>query len=185
VPAVKRFIIAGTFCPPAAARRIYGPMALAIGAEILTLPGLGMGHTRRSADAVAELLPQDDFVELVGHSQGGMVALDLTTRWGSTVWKCVTLGAPLGGTTWSPAWAPFAAARCMTRRSRYMAEVIDRDPFCRYLHCVAGSRDRLVVPTRAAHLSGARNYTLERLSHTELATHPDAISLVTSILDRP
>jgi hypothetical protein len=73
----------------------------------------------------------------------------------------------------------------MAPGSRYMAEVSGRDPFCRYLHCVAGSRDKLVVPTRAAHVAGARSYTLEGLSHTELATHPDAISLVTSILDRP
>jgi pimeloyl-ACP methyl ester carboxylesterase len=183
---VKRFIIAGTFCPPAAARRIYGPMALAIGAEILTLPRLGMGHTRRSADAVAEMLPQGEWFELVGHSQGGMVALDLATRAGSRVRRCVTLGAPLGGTSWSPTWAPFSSARCMAPGSRYMAEVRAR-PGRQWslMHCVAGSRDRLVLPESAAHMPRAWNYVLENLSHTELATHPHSISLVTAILSRP
>lgn len=179
---MRRFIIAGTFVTPTAAEKIYGRLAAALDAEVLTLPGLGMGHTGDSADALCEMLPEFEPIDLVGHSQGGMVALDLATRYQFRVRHCVTLGAPLGGTAWSKHWAPFPSARCMARGSRYTASLRRRGVPVG-LHCVAGGGDKLVIPTNTAHVSGARNYVLNDLSHTELATHGAAVELVRDILD--
>ena len=154
-------IIAGTGVLPAVARQVYRSLAEATGASrVVSLHQAGLGHTAVAAErAMREILggpawsSRPGRVELIGHSQGGLVAALIAAAHPEKVARVVTLGAPLGGTLLCLPAIPVAGIRCMTRHSRVCTRLCGS---ARMLN-VAGTKDALVLPFGSAFLPGAHH----------------------------
>lgn len=115
-------IVAGTFSPAFANE----PLAARLRADgyrvwIFELPGLGTGDIHdsgRALDAFADAVRSQTGaakVDLVGHSQGGLVARDYVKYWGGAaeVDSLVSLGAPHYGTSIADIISFLALGNCI------------------------------------------------------------------------
>ncbi len=144
-------------------------------------------------------------VDLVGHSQGGLLAHLVAREGGLPVDRLVTLGSTLRGTAPLGALDPIAQTRAVAaaldaflgpsaRQQVRGSALLDRlatSPETRsgitYVS-IASRHDRTVRPASAQHLApgpGVRNIWLDdlaRVSHAQMPRHPAVIALVRQAL---
>lgn len=107
-------VIAGTGVNQPVADMFYRPQAERIRSDgyevhIFGLPGSGLGDIRDTSQALKDFAEQKladsdaETMDLVGHSQGGLVGRYYITRLGGEdkVDRMVSLGTPQHGTTWA------------------------------------------------------------------------------------
>lgn len=190
---MRRVIIAGTGVPGPVARIVYGPLARALGAEVVALPRLGLGHIEEACSALARRVVRTaEPLQIIGHSQGGFAALDLAYRCGDVIRTVVTLGTPFAGTSLAAYWTPLTAGRCMAPGSRYLATVASQWRDCytaARVHNVVAADDSLVIPYSSGLLpkwdDGGQlsHHVLTGVGHLGLVTSPRAIGLVAGLVN--
>lgn len=167
-----RVVICGTFVPGLLGRTIYG----AFGADVvLPLPNYGMGHT---AAAYTQLEPElmklsaDGAIELLGDSQGALVAAEFCLKHPDRVQSSVWLSGPFDGTTLAKLLEA-RGTRCMRPGSRHLAGLrglLSELPAELRVSCVSSGHDMVVWPTTSAFIDHPRieNYCLSALRPTWL-----------------
>lgn len=175
---MRRFVIAGTFVSESVAQVAYRPLAEALGAEIVALPNLGLGHTADAAEALGDWLWDIGEVDLIGHSQGGLVAALIALRNPAWVRCVVTLASPLAGTGSAHLSVPVSSVRCMAMGARLTADLTGSPSMLN----VVASRDCLVWPRSNARLPGADHMTFP-VGHLRVATDRRVINYVKEWLD--
>lgn len=174
---MMRIVIAGTGVPTWMAGLAYSRFADQIGADtVVGIPHLGLGHCATAADRLREQFGHHEQVELVGHSQGGLVAAILANWYPTWVRRTVTLSAPLRGTPLSNFAVPVAGFRCMAPGARLTRHLKGN----RNMLCVAGEHDLLVPPAHAS-VPGARTRTFP-VGHLRIIADPHVASTVAAHL---
>ena len=182
---VKAHIVAGTLASPPAAAVVYNRLATSLRAPVSTLKQLGLAHTQQSVRKLERELEKlvylkgdhqiDEARILIGHSQGGVVALLLAQSRPDLVAGVVTLGAPIHGSPLCDAHSPAAGVRCMARGSRVLGSIV-RPGHCRVINIV-GRRDRFVFPYRSGFLAGAEHYAFD-VGHLDLVHNSAVVAFV-------
>lgn len=184
-------VVAGTSVAPRMAPVVYGQLADRLSATVHTLSGAGFDHTLRSAAKLEKeleqlagntrKLPINGGRILVGHSQGGLVALLVAERRPDLVAGVITLGAPIHGTATASRWLPIPAVRCMAVDSRLVGMIPPADAFaCRVINIVGG-RDALVRPKSSGFLDGAEHLTVDA-GHLGLILDRKSINFIARIV---
>jgi len=149
----------------------YRALAEAAGAAIVALPFGGLGPVEESVRRVGEIVLADGGpVELVGHSQGGLVAAMLAARH-HDVRRVVTLGAPLAGTAWCRIPTPVPALQDMAEG--HAIGPVDR------LTTIVGDHDTVIVPWTSGLVPGAAQHVVPT-GHLALPNHPDVLDIVSA-----
>jgi hypothetical protein len=181
-PARRTLLVAGTFVGRPAAGVAYRRLAHTIDAEVITLDHLGLVHTRTSVGKVMRRIDAlGEPVNLVGHSQGGVVAALIAQTDPQAVGTVVTLGAPLHGTVLSRTALPFAGLRCMVRDSRLCCELQPNT----HMHNVVGTADHMVMPYSSGLLAAGPHHVLHKIGHLGLILDSRVVRLVDGILRAP
>lgn len=177
-PPMKAVIVAGTTVMPWMAPIAYGKLAEALDAPVHTLQSAGWAHTMLSVAKLERELEQlDDAPVLVGHSQGGLVALLLAQYRPDLAAGVITLGAPVKGTTRADLRIPIPGVRCMAVDSRVVNRLDSADDFnCRVVNIV-GARDAMVIPHWTGFLDGADHYTFD-VGHLGLIFNGEVVDFV-------
>jgi hypothetical protein len=174
---MQRVIIGGTFVTQTIADLFYGPMAQALDATVVALSALGLDHPTGSLVNVGMHVDQTKPVQLVGHSQGGVVAVLATNMF--NVDKVVTIGAPLKGVAYPvPGIVDFPGLRFL-HRSNPALQKLKGDPS---IMTISSKRD-MVVPPNIAHLEGSIEVHLDKPGHTWLPRDSHVIRLIKEFLD--
>lgn len=155
-----RMVVAGTGVTQAVADLAYEPLAR--GGEIVSLCLAGLAYVDASVEKVAYRI--DEPVDLIGHSQGGLVAALVAKRYPELVRSLVTIGAPIKGVPLAK-YTPWAPLRSMVKGSSACKELL-KLPFDRTL-TIAGRKDRLVPISSALPWFGC-DYAIFDLGHLEL-----------------
>ncbi len=173
-------LIAGTGAVALVAHRHYAPVREAVpDLSIFTLAqgGLLKGVTETCCDILSRLTSQygEQPLNLIGDSQGGLVAAWLTAHHPTRFPRTVTLGAPWGGTKLAPSWFPILAALpCMAPGSAFLCELQAAIQAALQgagkpeIHSIYAAGDwflpgdGLVWPSRSSCLPGAYNYLVVR-----------------------
>lgn len=179
----KVVLIGGTGAISPAAKLYYHRLAKGCGkAVIQAIPGLTVRRidtsTREMVKWIDANVPDDTQVILIGHSQGGLVAVECALQRPDKVVHVIALSTPFHGTRTANLIAPFCrhlflAVRDMSVGSRYMARLsprlIEVAPRLTtiYLH-----NDILVQPFDSSHVDGADNWLIA--SATDFASVSNA-----------
>lgn len=162
-------IISGTFAPPFGIRQ-YPYFALTnffesrghkVHVEGIRL--LGLGRIEKSLEKIEEryFKGNDKRYILVGHSQGGLLALSLAAEYADRVDAVEILGAPLYGTRIAPVWLPLPPAEIMNYRSRWLKQLRDHQSLnVHKVHSYFSAVDILVVPWFASVVKDGNNHLL-------------------------
>ena len=143
----------------------------------MALKHFGMANTRDSALRVHDYCREhfDEPVELVGHSQGALVAVWLWLFRPDHYRPPVMLAGPWAGALLCQTWYPLGAAlRSMASQSRFLSEVTEAfaalpEHERRWLTSVFATGDRVVQLTTAM-VPGATNYCIApEAKHVELS----------------
>ena len=171
-------VVAGTFAPRRGAERYYTPLTEGrTHSAVMALKHFGMANTRDSALRVHDYCREhfDEPVELVGHSQGALVAVWLWLFRPESYRPPVMLAGPWAGALLCQTWYPLGAAlRSMASQSRFLSEVTEAfaalpEHERRWLTSVFATGDRVVQLTTAM-VPGATNYCIAPSSrHVELS----------------
>ncbi len=180
-PTPEVLIISGTGAPPFGLEIFYGIMISVFQAaghvtHVRNIYHMGIGRLDRSLLELEKCYFSPDDSRryiLVGHSQGGLLALALANLYPDKVLEVKLFGAPLYGTRLAPVWAPIAAGRAMSPRSRWLSELRHHenlDPS--KIHSYFSALDPLVVPWVASFVKDGHNYLLvpKRLERAALLT---------------
>lgn len=172
---MQRIIIAGTGANQWAAEFWYRPLAQALDAKIMCLCGFGLDHPIRTVHKIIQLREGDD-CQLIGHSQGGLVAamaagvLDID--------KVVTLGAPLRGVTYPSLPIDFPGLAYMRATNKALERLIGNEN----MMTISTEMDSLVPPS-SAHLDGTQQIYLKAPGHTWMPHSRKITSIVKEFLD--
>lgn len=169
-------VVAGTFAPRRGASRFYTPLTEGRSqSAVLALKHFGMANTRDSALRVHRYCEKrfEEPVEIVGHSQGALVAVWLWLFRPESYRPPVMLAGPWAGALLCQTWLPLGAAlRAMASESRFLREITEAfDELSEWerswLTSVFSRNDRLVQLTSAM-VPGATN-----VCFAPEAEHPD------------
>lgn len=173
-------LVAGTGASQPWAGVYYSRITKATGAELVTLPRFGLGHTMRSVDKLVEYIKRiGEPVVLIGHSQGGLSAALVALHHPELVSATITIAAPLAGTIWCPKNVPVSSLRCMSRESRLCSSwhLIPN------MYNIVGTADVVVVPVESGLLDGAEHTVYRGLGHLDLVWNKSVIDRVVQIID--
>jgi pimeloyl-ACP methyl ester carboxylesterase len=168
---MKHIIVAGTGLGSTAASLYYAPLADALGGgcELHLLEHWGFAALERSAHKLAGRLQQLDMpATLVGHSQGGLVAVLAGSLVPDRVARVVTICAPLNGTVLAPAWFPLRFVRAMSRARRTPPVQLASGQLVN----VVAKNDRVVIPYTSGLLAGAEHHVLPGVGHHRIIRDP-------------
>lgn len=169
-------LVAGTGVTSRFGRWYYRPLTAATSGHLMVLPWYGLAPVEHAIQALrAELAGEK--VNLLGHSQGGLVAAAYATRWPDEVATVITLAAPLSGTVLCHLPQPFPAGLDM--RPGNTPEVGLHPGMVN----VVARRDRLVLPYTSGLLPGAQHVRVDT-GHLGLPAHPETLRIVHEALDR-
>ena len=163
-------ILMGTFVPQKL-QFVYSPLAdiftsRGYEVKVVGLPLWGLSSLDDAADTLDELIftaGADERYILVGHSQGGVHALDLASRHPESVLAVFNFAAPHHGTrlanlghwvTWMP------AVRGMKAHSMHLHNLRTLDYDQERIHSLFTVFDEFVVPWFASSIQGAHNVVL-------------------------
>ena len=161
-------IISGTFAPPFGIKHypyaklieLFEKIGLSVHLE--SIPLLGIGRIDSSLSQLTERYfyhgKETEYI-LVGHSQGGLLALALANHFPDRVISVEVFGSPFYGTRLAPTWFPFPSIKAMNHRSRWLSELRKNqnlDPS--KVHSYFSALDALVVPWFASMVDGGNNY---------------------------
>jgi pimeloyl-ACP methyl ester carboxylesterase len=154
-------VVAGTGCPGVFARSFYGHFqGLSSGpVRIEPIPNLGFGHIREAVETLEKRYFWDhrwDKVDIIGHSQGALIALAMAIDHPHHVRKVICLGGPFHGSKLAPNWAPFSGGRCLSWQSRWVMGHL-QVPARMDVYSFYSTSDQVVRPWRSSHLLGAKN----------------------------
>jgi len=170
---VRRYVIAGTIVPQPVANAYYAALANRAEAEILVLPHGGLGSVEATVDHMIDVLClQEGTVELIGHSQGGLVAAMIAARCPEAVQRVITIGAPLGGSLWCRLPPLFPA----------MHDMSVPHPLCSCVDMVniVGSHDKVVVPWTSGLIPGSVHHVVPT-GHLGLVNHRSVLAIVAGL----
>lgn len=161
--------ITGTGAPGWIAHRFYGALErLSPHHLTLGISRYGWGHVREAFPRVERAILRQvgaGQAVLMGHSQGGLLALLFGLRYPELVKGIVTCGTPAGGSPLCRHYWPVASLRCMTPGSRFLAELSQQleeaMAACQFPDLVTfSSLLDFLVPPPYAHVPGADNRLL-------------------------
>lgn len=171
----ETIVVTGTFVSELGAHLAYRKLARALDADVVTLNRFGFAHTRISVEKVIRRIEAVGApVNLVGHSQGGLVAAIIEQERPELVATAFALGAPLHGTALCNSLLPLSGLRCMARGARLTSTLHAGSN----LHCVVGTADHLVVPYASGLLEGAHHHVFAGLGHLGLILDDQVIDLI-------
>lgn len=184
---MSTLVVAGTFVGGPAGHLAYRKLTGTLRADYIALDQFGLTHTRNSIDKVLRKIETIGApVNLVGHSQGGLVAAIIAERHPDMISTVVTLGAPLHGTRLCNSHMPVSSLRCMAQGSRLSSELHpDLGGNSSNIHCVVGTDDHLVIPYSSGLLEGAHHHVLRGVGHLGLILDRKAIDIVRDICRTP
>lgn len=173
-------LVAGTGASQPWAGIFYSRLVGATGATLVTLPHLGLGHTMRSVEQLAERIKRiGEPVVLIGHSQGGLSAALVALYYPDLVSATITIAAPLAGTIWCPKHIPISSLRCMSRESRLCSSW---HPIPN-MHNMVGTADVVVVPVESGLLDGAEHTVFHGVGHLDIVWNRSVIDRVARIVN--
>lgn len=162
-----------------------GTRAISLGVPLPTPLAYAGPLTRVMAEMAADF--PDSGYDVVAHSLGGVMLREVLRRrpeLASSVNSVVTLGSPHHGTAFLR-WMQFGPLyRMLNRHSTYLAELPTLAELAPDVTAttVATTHDLVVYPTAMAHLEGARQITLERISHLGLMMRPEVMEVLVDSL---
>ena len=167
--ATEVIIISGTFAPPFAIQHF--PYSALIGlfeglgykVHMESIHLLGIGRMEKSLETIERkyFSKGDTRYILVGHSQGGLLALSLASEYSELIESVEIFGSPLYGTRMAPIWWPFPAIRAMNYRSRWLKQLRDHENLnVHKVHSYFSALDSLVVPWVASMVKSGNNHLL-------------------------
>ena len=139
---------------------------------------------------VAQQLPRDVPLILVGHSLGGVIAMLVAMNGTHDVRKVVTMSSPFGGSKfayWARWWVPeIPVLHDLTPQSAAMRRLAGTTPPCEVLTIVSTSgtlpissnRNDSVVSVRSQKALPYGKKVEVKANHFEILQHPNAIDLV-------
>lgn len=162
-------IISGTFAPPFAIQhfpystiiKFFEELGYKVHMESIRL--LGIGRMENALERIEQkyFLDSPSSYILVGHSQGGLLALSLASEYPQRVESVEIFGSPLYGTRMAPIWLPFPAIRAMNYRSRWLKQLRYHDSLnVHKVHSYFSALDALVVPWVASMVKSGNNHLL-------------------------
>lgn len=168
----RRFVIAGTGVLQPFANAYYRALAERADACVLALPHGGIGPVDESVARITEVVSAAGGpVELIGHSQGGLVAAMLARSCPVLVRRVVTIGAPLAGTLWCRVPVPVPGLHDMAVPHAICPA--DR------ITNIVGSHDTVVVPWQSGLVPGAVHHVVPA-GHIALPNHPVVLDIVSA-----
>jgi len=166
------FVIAGTGVLQPFAATYYRALSRRADAQVLALPFGGIGPVEESVARIAEVVSATGApVELIGHSQGGLVAAMLAARCPLLVSRVLTIGAPLAGTLWCRVPTPVPALHDMA--GPHAICPADR------MTNIVGSHDTVVVPWTSGLVPGATHHVVPA-GHVALPNHAAVLDIVST-----
>lgn len=161
-------IISGTGAPPFGIRhypyagliRLYEQAGYIVHLE--NIYHLGIDRMEKSLQHLQKryFSDQDRRTYIVlGHSQGGLLALALGNDHPDKVVAMEIFGTPLYGTRIAPIWLPLPAVRAMNHRSRWLQSLRRHENLqVTKVHSYFSALDALVVPWVASMVKGGHNH---------------------------
>lgn len=146
-----------------------------------------LSHLTRSAQRLERFVQwvceqeQCDAVDIVCHSMGGLVALEMFARGGTKVRRLVTIGSPLAGISWPPiipgASAEHLRAGALQLRQRHALELPSLS--------IYSTHDNIVHPatTSSIEVVGGRDLALPDLGHVALLFDARVADEIAAFLD--
>jgi len=163
-----------------------GSRAISLGIPFPT-PLAYAGPLTSVMEEMAGAFPQSGY-DIVAHSLGGVLIREVLRRrpeLASSIGRVVTLGSPHHGTGFLR-WMRFGPVyKILNRNSTYLRDL----PTLRQLApsievtTVASRHDLVVYPTEMAHLDGARQVTLEKVSHLGMMVRDEVMRVILDTLD--
>lgn len=162
-------IISGTFAPPFGIRRypyagltsFFEDRGYIVHLESIRL--LGLGRIENALERIEQryFADSDKRYILVGHSQGGLLALSLAAEYADRIDAVEVLGTPLYGTRIAPFWLPIPPAEIMNYRSRWLKQLRDHENLnVHKVHSYFSAVDIMVVPWFASVVKDGNNHLL-------------------------
>ncbi|HEX3929434.1 MAG TPA: alpha/beta fold hydrolase [Nocardioides sp.] len=172
---------------------------------VVPLEGDGTGDLNRQADVVEDAVRQvlstsARSVDLVGYSAGGVIVRLWARQYdgGSVARRIVTLGSPQHGTDLAALAGDLAPDKCPTACEQLATDSSliqqlnsgDETPPGPAWVSIWTDDDRVSTPPRTASLTGALDFSVQRvcpglqLSHTQLPASPVVIAMVSAELGR-
>lgn len=162
-----------------------GTRAISLGVPLPT-PLAYAGPLTRVMEQMASDFPESGY-DVVAHSLGGVMLREVLRRrpeLAARLKRVVTLGSPHHGTAFAR-WMRFGPLyRMLNRHSTYLAKLPTFAQLAPDVSAttVATTHDLVVYPTSMAHLEGARQITLDRISHLGLMVQPEVMGVIVEAL---
>jgi hypothetical protein len=176
-------VVTGTGVCSTAAFGYYAPLGhLVPGAKLHVLEWWGLASVQRSVDKLVRRLHRANTpVNLIGHSQGGLVAALASETLPHLVDRVITICAPLNGTAIAPSWSPVSSVRDMGR----IRPVPQRWHEAPMMVNVVASADCFIVPRASGLREGAEHHVLWGAGHFGVIWDPRLHRLVREVMARP
>jgi len=168
-----RYILAGTGAPQIIANTYYAAIAKRATAQIIALPNIGLTAITAAIDYILETLCKDDTnIELLGHSQGGLIAALTAARRPQQINRVITIAAPLNGTLWCRLPALFPAMHTMHPSQ------CSYDPT--HMVNIVGLHDKIIIPWHSGLVPGATHHIIPA-GHISLINHPTVLKIISDL----
>lgn len=176
-------VVTGTGVSHAAALGYYAPLSQVVrDSKLHILEYWGLASVPRSVDRLVRRLHQaDKATNLIGHSQGGLVAALASEIVPHLVDRVITICAPLNGTLLAPRWSPVSSPREMSR-IRPTSQSWREAPV---MVNIVASADLFIVPYTSGLRDGAEHHVLSGAGHFGIIWDGRLHRLVKELIDRP
>lgn len=179
-----RYVIGGTCCPHWGGVIFYNKLLTGLGADLIALPRFGLGPIDETVDDVIKIIERryrnEPKVDLVGHSQGGLVAVGVANERPDLVDRVVSIAAPLSGAFLASRFNPVPAVRDMAPHSRFISKLYGtKDTLV-----VSAEHDLVVQPAPAAALEDTEWIVGEKRGHLSVCLDDELIERIDNFLSR-
>ncbi len=180
---VTTIVVTGTGVCSTVAFGYYAPLGhLVPGSKLHILEWWGLASVQRSVDRLVRRLHRASTpVNLIGHSQGGLVAALASETVPHLVDRVITICAPLNGTAIAPSWSPVVSVREMSR----IHPIPQRWQEGPTMVNVVASADCFIVPRASGLREGAEHHVLHGAGHFGVIWDPRLHRLVRQVMGRP